>query len=182
MKFILATKLGMSQVFEESGKAVSVTLLEAKPNAISALRTKEKHGYQAVQVGFGSFKREFRKDPSGFKVGDKVTVETFKKGDKIDVIGTSKGRGFQGVVKRHGFRGAPKSHGTKHAHREPGSIGATNPQRVIKGKRMAGRMGNVRVTIKNLKVVDVKPDKNLILVSGAVPGARGTIVMVKTKN
>jgi large subunit ribosomal protein L3 len=182
MKFILAKKLGMSQVFEENGKAVSVTLLEAKPNAISALRTKEKHGYQAVQVNFGTFKREFRKDPSGFKVGDKITVEAFTKGDKIDVIGTSKGRGFQGVVKRHGFRGAPKSHGTKHAHREPGSIGATNPQRVIKGKRMAGRMGNVRVTIKNLKVVDVKPDKNLILVSGAVPGARGAVVMVKTRN
>lgn len=181
MKFILAKKLEMSQVFDENGKVLAVTLLEAKPNAVSTIRSVEKDGYSAVQLNLGRAKREFRTDARGLKLGEKISVATFEKGDQVDVIGLSKGRGFQGVVKRHGFGGSPKTHGTKHSHRAPGSIGATHPQHVVKGRKMAGHMGNVRVTVKNLTVIARDPARNLILVSGAVPGSRGTLVMVRGK-
>jgi large subunit ribosomal protein L3 len=181
MKFILAKKLGMTQVFDEEGKVHPVTLLLAPTNVVSAIRSMEKDGYEAVQVALGSTRREFRTKTAGFKVGDQISVEIFEKGDKVDVTGLSKGKGFQGVVKRHGFGGAPKSHGTKHAHREPGSIGPTHPQHVIKGRRMAGHMGMRRVTVKNLKVIEVDREKNLLLVEGAVPGSRGTLLVVKSR-
>jgi large subunit ribosomal protein L3 len=189
MKFLITKKIEMSQVFDESGRVIPVTLLEAEPNVVTLIRTKEKDGYEAVQLGAfqkkdGTFKwkREARGNINSLKVGDIVDASIFKPGDKVDVIGYSKGRGFQGVVKRHGFGGAPKTHGTKHAHREPGSIGPTHPQHVIKGRRMAGHMGNERVTIKNLTVVNVDPVKKIIALKGAVPGARGSIVLLRGKN
>lgn len=180
-KFILAKKIGMSQVFNEEGKVFPVTLLEARPNIVNLLRSAERDGYQAVQLSLGKTKREFRSGIDGLKTGDQISVQAFVKGDKVDVIGLSKGKGFQGVVKRHGFAGASSSHGTKHAHREPGSIGVTHPQRVVKGRRMAGHMGNARVTVKNLEIVGVNPDENLLLISGAVPGSRGTLIMVRQR-
>lgn len=187
MKFLLAKKIGMSQVFDESGRVTAVTLLEAEPNAVIRVKSKETDGYEAVQVGTGRRKdgtfrwlREARGVPHGnLAAGDSLGVSVFEKGDIVDVVGYSKGRGFQGVVKRHGFGGAPKSHGTKHAHREPGSIGATHPQHVIKGRKMAGRMGNTRVTVKRLEVVAVDPERNLLSLRGAVPGSRGALVIVK---
>jgi len=201
MKFILATKEEMTQYFTEDGKCVAATLLNAGPVTITKIMSKETDGYSSVQLGYGTrlgknvakpqqgalkdlgffrYLREYR-PKSGevsqeLKVGDKVTVDTFAPGDKVTASGISKGKGFQGVVKRHGFHGGPRSHGQKHSEREPGSIGATGPQRVVKGTRMAGRMGGDRVTIKNLKVLAVDSTNNLLLVSGAIPGRRGTLV------
>lgn len=205
MKFLLATKQEMTQYFQEDGKCVAATLLSAGPVTVTALRTKEKDGYEAVQVGFGTqlpkrvskaqqgalkelglfrFMREYRPKQGAIdvKVGDKVTVEAFAPGEDVTVTGTSKGKGFQGVVKRHGFKGGPRSHGQKHSEREPGSIGATGPQRVVPGTRMAGRMGSDTVTVKGLKVLAVDPTNNLLLVSGAIPGRRGTLIEVKATN
>jgi len=198
MKFILAKKLGMTQVFEPAGKVLPVTLLEAGPMKVTQVRVEERDGYQAVQVGFGTKRRvskplaghlgaagamrwlrEFRVRDHQYKVGDTIDASVFERGDTVAVSGVSKGRGFAGVVKRHGFAGHPKTHGTKHAHREPGSIGATHPQHVVKGRRMAGHMGAVRVTIKNLKVVEVDPEKHLLALEGAVPGAPGSLVEVR---
>jgi large subunit ribosomal protein L3 len=202
MKFLLATKQQMTQFFSEDGRATSATLLSAGPVTVTRVRTKEADGYDAVQVGFGTqlakrvskpvagslkelgsfrYLREFRPKHSSLpevKVGDTVTVDGFAPGDVIQVSGTSKSKGFQGVVKRHGFRGGPRSHGQKHSEREPGSIGSTGQQRVPKGKRMAGRMGGDRVTVKNLKVLAVDATNNLLLVSGAIPGKRGTLEVV----
>ncbi len=205
MKFLLATKQEMTQYFSEDGKCVAATLLAAGPITVTDIRTKEKDGYEAVQVGFGTqlpkrvakpqqgalkelglfrFMREFRPKTGGLdvKIGDKVTVDTFTPGEEITVTGTSKGKGFQGVVKRHGFHGGPRSHGQKHSEREPGSIGSTGQQRVAPGTRMAGRMGSDRVTVKGLKVLAVDPTNNLLLVSGAIPGRRGTLIEVKSTN
>lgn len=193
-KSILAKKIEMTQMFDESGKVIPVTLLEAGPVFVTQIKLKERDGYEAVQVGFGAKKklglpaqagefrwlREFRDSAEGLNAGDRINVSVFEKGDVVDVTGYSKGRGFQGVVKRHGFHGGPKTHGTKHSHRAPGSIGATHPQHVIKGKRMAGHMGMRRVTTKNLTVIDVDPEKNTLSVKGAVPGSRGTLVMIKS--
>jgi large subunit ribosomal protein L3 len=191
MKFILARKLGMSQAFDASGRLHALTLLEAGPVQVIRIKTPERDGYRAVQLGFGKKKgkafrwvREFR-PRRGEELpapGASLTVSMFSHGDVVDVIGTSKGRGFQGVVKRHGFGGHPASHGTKHAHREPGSIGPTHPQHVVKGRRMAGHMGARRVTIKNLKVFDVNPEKNLLMLEGAVPGSRGSLVIVRGRD
>ncbi len=187
MKFILAKKIGMSQLFEEDGRVKAVTLLEAEPNKVIRLKTKERDGYNAFVIGMGHKKNgKFRyvkesKMTGDLKPGDEIKVTVFEKGDIVDVVGYSKGKGFQGVVKRHGFAGAPKTHGTKHAHREPGSIGPTHPQHVIKGRRMADRLGNKRVTIKNLEVAGVDPERNLLLISGAVPGSRGSLVIVRAK-
>ena len=196
----------MTQYFSEDGKCVAATLLSAGPVTVTELRTTERDGYEAVQVGFGTqlpkrvnkpqigalkelgvfrYMREYRPKQGGLgdvKIGDKITVETFVPGDEITVTGTSKGKGFQGVVKRHGFRGGPGSHGQKHSHREPGSIGATGPQRVVKGTRMAGRMGSDTVSVKGLKVLAVDTTNNLLLVSGAIPGRRGTLIEIKATN
>ena len=205
MKFLLATKQEMTQYFSEDGKCTAATLLSAGPITVTALRTMEVDGYEAVQVGFGTqlpkrvnkaqkgalkelgvfrYMREYRPKvaASDIKVGDKVTVETFAAGEEITVTGTSKGKGFQGVVKRHGFHGGDRTHGQKHSEREAGSIGATGPQRVIPGTRMAGRMGSDTVTIKGLKVLAVDVTNNLLLVSGAIPGRRGTLIEIKATN
>ena len=200
MKFALGTKLEMSQTFDKEGKAIPVTLVRVDPMTVTQIKTKEKDGYNAVQIASGIKKhptkplqghikkaglatarwlREYRGDEDGFTVGQKLDVSVFAKGDKVRVSGTVKGRGFQGVVKRHGFHGAPATHGTKHAHREPGSVGATWPQRIIKGKRMAGRMGGNRVTVKNLTIADVLSGNNLLILTGAVPGHRGSFLEIK---
>ncbi|MFA5821332.1 MAG: 50S ribosomal protein L3 [Candidatus Gracilibacteria bacterium] len=180
MSFILGKKLKMSQIWKGE-KVIPVTLVQAAPNKISLKRTKERDGYNAIQLMLGKKKREFRvsNDAKELAEGEEITVSVFKEGDIVRVSGITKGRGFQGVVKRHGFHGGPKTHGQKNRHRAPGSIGSTAFQRVVPGRRMAGRMGNDRVTIKNLEVVGVDLDKNLIFLKGAVPGARGGILEIR---
>jgi len=211
MKFTLAKKLNMTQIFGEDGKATAVTILNVEPIVISQIKTETKDGYDAVQVATGSRRekntskpvlghlkkvplpegkkgsfavlREFRiKDTASLNKGDILSVDTFVIGDDVNVSAVSKGKGFQGVVKRHGFHGGPRSHGQKHSEREPGSIGSTGPQRVFKGMRMAGRMGSDRVTVKNLKVIDIDKENNIMLVSGAIPGRRGTLVEIRSMN
>jgi len=201
MKFILGKKVEMSQVFKPNGTVVPVTLIQAGPCTVTAVRSEEKDGYDAVQIGFGTPKkvnkaqkpvadefgatalqREFRVKETDLKLGDKIDVSTFAEGDKVDVIGVSKGKGFQGVVKRHGFHGSPASHGHKDQLRMPGSIGAQGPQRVLKGMRMGGRMGTDRVTVKNLEVVAVDTKNNMIAIKGAVPGARNGLLMIRGKD
>lgn len=183
MAFILGEKLNMTQIWKD-GKVVPVTIVRAKPNKVSFLRTKEKDGYEAVQVLFGRRKKEFRNRPANpvelakFNMGDEVTVENFKEGDKVRVSGVMKGRGFQGVVKRHNFAGGPKTHGQKNRHRAPGSIGSTAFQRVVPGRRMAGHMGTTRVTVKNLTVAQVDKENHLIFLKGAVPGSRGGLIEI----
>ncbi len=182
MKFILARKIEMSQIFDDKGKVHPVTWLEAGPVFVTQKKSKEKDGYAAAQVGFGKIKKEFRsRDGKELQVnvGDKIEAVAFKEGDAVNVSGTSKGKGFQGVVKRHGFAGGPRTHGQKHSEREAGSIGATWPQRVLKGMRMPGHMGSDRVTVRNLKVIKIIPEKNLMAVSGAIPGHRGSLVEVR---
>jgi len=197
---IIGRKLGMGQVFAENGKAEAVTAIEAGPCIVTQIKTSDKEGYSAAQLGFGEAKRlnspqkghlkklgqfeylrEFRvADTEGIKVGDKVDVGLFKEGDLVDVSGVSKGKGFAGVVKRHGFAGGPKTHGQSDRHRAPGSIGATtSPGRVLKGKHMAGHMGSNRVTVRHLKVYKADPERNLLLVKGAVPGARNGLVLIE---
>ncbi len=190
---MIGKKLGMSQVFDDTGLAHPVTVLEVGPCVVTQIKTPERDGYSAVQLGFGLDKRLNRPerghrqasgfmsrtlrevnvdDASEYAVGQVVKADTFAEGDLVDVIGTSKGRGFQGGVKRHGFRGGPKTHGQSDRLRAPGSIGSSaTPGRVFKGMRMAGRMGNDRVTVQNLKVLRVDPERNLLLVKGSVPGA-----------
>lgn len=185
MPFILGKKMNMTQIWKE-GKVVPVTVVRAEPNSVAALRTKDKHGYEAVQVSLGKTKREFRNrawsavDVAAFKAGDAVTAESFKEGEKVRVSGVTKGRGFQGVVKRHGFGGGPKTHGQKNRFRAPGSIGSTAFQRVVPGRRMAGHMGTERVTIKNLVIAGVDKEKNLIFLRGAAPGARGGLLEIRS--
>ncbi|KKS96542.1 50S ribosomal protein L3 [Candidatus Giovannonibacteria bacterium RIFCSPLOWO2_01_FULL_43_160] len=195
MKFILAKKVEMSQVFDENGRVHPVTWLLAGPIFVTQKKSAEKDGYVSVQVGFGSKKEKNVKKPQkklgnfeGFRefrgehpmnVGDKIDVSVFKEGDIVNVSGTSKGKGFQGVVKRHGFAGGPRTHGQKHSEREPGSIGATWPQRVLKGRRMPGRMGSDRVTVRNLKIIKIIPEKNLMAIEGAIPGNRGSLVEIR---
>lgn len=203
MKFLLATKQKMTQVFDENGVVTPATILSAGPIVVTQIKNKESDGYFALQVGYekgtekkttkaikghlgklGLFKylREFRLDKAkkmDHKIGDTFDVSTFEEGDKITVSGISKGKGFQGVVKRHGFHGGPRSHGQKHSEREPGSIGATGPQRVFKGVKMGGRMGSNRVSVKGLKVLVIDKENNQLIVSGAVPGKRGTLVEIR---
>lgn len=196
MKFILATKEYMTQVFDEAGTVHPSTVLCAGPVTVTQVKSKDKDGYEALQVGFGtrrekrinkaqrpkgSFKvlREFR-GGSERGVGDSIDVSVFAPGDVVTVSALSKGKGFQGVVKRHGFHGGPRSHGQKHSEREPGSIGATNLQRVLKGMRMAGRTGGERISVKKLKVLQVDPIQNMLVVRGAVPGRRGTLVEIRS--
>lgn len=191
----------MSQVFDAKGNVQPVTVVEAGPIVVTQIRTKERDGYLATQVGFGikkklnkpakghlkdlgnfAYLREFRikkdSEKTELKTGDKIDVSMFQEGEFVKVTGVSKGKGFQGVVKRHGFRGASKTHGTKHALRQPGSIGATWPQRVIKGRRMAGRMGYDKVTVKNLKIIQIDTENNLLALKGAVPGSKGSLVRI----
>lgn len=196
-KFILGTKEKMLQVFDENGNAVPVTLVNAGPITAVQFKTKEKDGYEAVVFGFGSKKEKNVKKPQrnfgnfrwlkearllsgnlASKPGDIIDVSIFEEGDRVVVSGISKGKGFQGVVKRHGFHGGSRTHGQKHSEREPGSIGSTGPQKVLKGTRMAGRMGGDRITVKNLKITKIDKDKNQILVSGAVPGRKGTLLEI----
>ncbi len=204
MKGLIGKKIGMTQIFDENGLAVPVTLIEAGPCYVTQIRNPEKDGYNAVQLGFEEVKpkrltggqlghlknnelpplrflREFRVKAPQVNEGDKLTVDdVFAVGEQVDVVGTSKGKGFQGVVKRYGFRGGPKTHGQSDRQRAPGSVGAgTTPGRVFKGKRMPGHMGSERVTIHNLRVEYVDADRNLLGVRGAIPGPKGGVVMIK---
>lgn len=167
----------MSQIWQNN-KVVPVTIIKAEPNKVSQLRTKEKNGYEAIQLESGKKKKEFRVTDSGFNLNDSVDVSAFSEGDLVKVSGLTKGRGFQGVVKRHNFGGGPKTHGQKNRFRAPGSIGSTAFQRVVPGRRMAGHMGMEKVSIKNLKVVQVDREKNFLFVKGAVPGMRNTFLMI----
>ena len=203
LKGLIGKKVGMTQIFDDSGNAVPVTLIEAGPCYVTQVRLAERDGYSAVQLGFGEVKpkrlaggqlghlkrnnlpplrflREFREKDPGVEEGDKLSVEVFAVGEHVDVIGTSKGKGFQGGVKRYHFRGGPKTHGQSDRQRAPGSRGSgTTPGRVYKGARGPGHMGNERVTSQNLNVVLVDAERNLIGVRGSVPGPRGGLVMIK---
>jgi large subunit ribosomal protein L3 len=200
MNGIIGKKLGMTQVYGEGGKAEPVTVLAVGPCTVTMLRTVEKDGYAAAQLGFGTAKklakaekghtkdlgefrhlREFRlDDTAGIEVGAKIDAGLFTDGELIDVTGISKGKGFAGGVKRHGFHGGPKTHGQSDRHRAPGSIGSTTtPGRVYLGTRMAGHMGHEQVTVRCLKVVKADKEKNLLLVRGAVPGAKNGLIMIK---
>jgi len=203
---LLGRKVGMTHLFDKEDKMVAVTALEVGPCVVTQVKHSRNDGYSALQIGFGErkekhltkpllghlkknaltalrFLREIRMDSDDavaeYQPGQELKVDLFfKEGDLIDVIGITKGKGFQGVMKRHGFRGGPSTHGSMQ-HRAPGSIGSTDFQRVIKGKKMAGQMGNVRMTVQNLRVVRVFPDKNLLLVIGAVPGSANGLVFVR---
>lgn len=201
MKFILGTKQYMTQVFDEKGMAYPATVLSVGPVTVTQVKNLEKDGYRAIQVGYGKrnekninkaqkghfrdlglfrYLKEFRADDK-YSRGDVIDVSKFEVGDIVEVSSTSKGKGFQGVVKRHGFSGGPRTHGNKHHERTPGSIGAQGPQRVFKGKKMAGRMGADRVTVKNLKILQIDKENNQLVLKGAVPGHRGTLVEIKVK-
>jgi large subunit ribosomal protein L3 len=197
---MIGRKLGMAQIYNENGHAQAVTAIEAGPCVVTQVKTAAREGYDAVQLGFGEarrlkspqrghlkglgqlrFLREFpAADLVEAKVGDRVDVGQFKAGDMVNVTGVSRGKGFAGVVKRHHFAGGPKTHGQSDRHRAPGSVGATTtPGRVFKGLRMAGQMGNRRVTVRNLEVVEADPERNLLLVKGAVPGARNGLLLIR---
>ena len=203
-KGIIGKKIGMTQIFDEKGNVVPVTVIEATPNVVAQVKTIETDGYNSIQLGYGEVKdkhinkpekghfakagltakkhlREFRvEDVESYKVGDEVKADIFEAGEKIDVQGTTKGKGFQGVIKRHGQHRGPMGHGSMY-HRRPGSMGSTStPGRVFKGKKLPGHMGRVTVTIQNLDVVRVDMDKNVILVKGSVPGAKGAILKIKS--
>jgi large subunit ribosomal protein L3 len=204
MKGILGRKVGMTQLFDEKGEVVPVTVIEAGPCYVTQIKAKDRDGYRAIQLGFEETKskrltkgqqghlernelpllrhlRELRvKDETAYQIGQKITVDIFEAGERVDVVGKSKGRGFAGTIKRHGFHRQPKTHGQSDRERAPGSIGATTgTSRVFKGKRMAGRMGNARVTSQNLLVALVDPERNLLAVRGSVPGPKGGLVFVK---
>lgn len=196
---LLGRKIGTIQVFDKGGRLRGATVIEAGPCLISQVKTPEKDGYRAVQLGFGTAKRrnkpmrghlkrlgdlrhlrEFRvDDPSQHHAGERVGVEIFQEGDRVDITGISKGRGFQGVVKRYGFHGGPRTHGQSDRHRAPGSIGAGGPGRVFKGMRMAGHMGAERVTVLNLEVLESNPARGMLIVAGAVPGARNVLLQIR---
>lgn len=205
MKAIIGKKVGMTQIFDEKGLVIPVTVIEAGPCPVVQIKTVETDGYDAVQLGFGTVKenkvnkpdnghfkkagvkavkhlREFRACPeclTGVKVGDEIKVDTFEAGEKVDVQGTSKGKGFQGVIKRHGQHRGPMGHGSMY-HRRPGSMGSTStPGRVFKGKKLPGHMGVEKVTVQNLEIVKVDLDKNAILIKGSVPGNKGSILKIR---
>ncbi len=210
MKFILGTKKYMTQIFNDEGRAIPGTVIEAGPVIVTQIKTVATDGYNAIQVGFGVQKaqrlnkplmghlkvaipntdsglkqlKEFRVDEDlikTVKLGEVIDLSVFSVGDQVVVSGISKGKGFQGVVKRHGFHGGPRTHGQKHSEREPGSIGVGGVQRVLKGKRMAGRMGSDRVTVKNLMVAQINKDTNEMFITGAIPGRRGTLVEIRSQ-
>jgi large subunit ribosomal protein L3 len=203
-KALIGKKVGMTQIFDEEGKVIPVTIIEATPCTVTQIKTVEQDGYSAVQLGFGDVKekrlnkpelghfkknklapkkylREFRLDSiEGMNVGDELKADVFAAGDRVDIQGTSKGKGFQGVIKRHGQSRGPMGHGSMY-HRRPGSMGPTStPGRVFPGKKLPGHMGSLTVTIQNLEVVKVDLDKNIILVKGSVPGAKGSILKIKS--
>ena len=203
---ILGRKLGMTRLFDASGAATATTIVEAGPCFVTQIKTLERDGYEAVQLGFeqvrdrklntperGHLKvsgapsvRQLREVPvddlDGITLGDQIKVDMLRQGERVDVVGTSKGKGFAGVVKRHGFRGGPKTHGQSDRWRAPGSIGSgTTPGRVMKGIRMAGHMGDERVTVQNLEIVRIDPERNLIAIRGAIPGPRGGLIMIKKR-
>lgn len=199
MKFILGKKLKMSQIFDKEGKAIPVTLIEAGPCQVLQIKTKEKDGYEAIQIGFEKIKkakkikkplkqkpfqylREFRgKDLKieDFKIGQKIDLSIFKEGDLVSVSGISKGKGFAGGVKRWGFAGRPATHGTKHEERTIGSAGSSTPAHVVKGRKMPGRAGGERVTVKNLEIVKVDLKNNILAVKGAIPGPKGSLLEIR---
>ena len=188
MKGILGKKIGMTQIFTEHGEVIPVTVVEAGPVVVTQIKTTENDGYTAIQVGFQDAKekslkkhlKEFRVDAvEEFTVGQEIKADLFAAGELIDVTGISKGKGFQGPIKRHGQSRGPETHGSRY-HRRPGSMGACSyPGRVFKNKKLAGHMGSVKVTVQNLEVVRVDADKNFILVKGAIPGAKGSVVTIK---
>jgi large subunit ribosomal protein L3 len=205
IKGILGTKLGMTQVFDDKNRVVPVTVVKAGPNVVTQIRTDEKDGYTAVQLAFGAIDpRKVNKPRAGhfakagvtprrhvaelrtadadtYEVGQEITAEVFPAGSVVDVVGTSKGKGYAGVMKRHGFKGLGAGHGVQRKHRSPGSIGGcATPGRVFKGVRMAGRMGHARVTTQNLTVHQVEAESGLLLIKGAIPGPKGGLVFVKT--
>ena len=204
MKGIIGKKIGMTSIFDPNGKQTACTIIEAGPCIVTQVKTQDIDGYSALQVAFGdkkekrtlgaekahfakantsakSFVKEFRNSSLERNIGDTITVDIFAEGDKVEVVGTTKGKGFQGVVKRHGFHGVGEaSHGQHDRQRAPGSVGGSSyPSRVFKGMRMAGRMGTDRVKLKGLKILKIFPDKNYILVSGSVPGHNGSIVLIQ---
>lgn len=204
-KGLIGKKLGMTQVFDEKGNIIPVTVIEASPNIVVQIKNDEVDGYTSVQLGYGEIKdkhltkakkghfekakveptkylREFKlENASELNVGDEINVSVFEAGDKVDVKGRTKGKGFQGVIKRHGFQRGRMSHGSKF-HRRPGSLGASaTPSRVIKGRKLPGQMGNVITTMENLEVVKADLDKNVLLIKGSVPGPKGTILEIKCK-
>ncbi len=197
---MIGKKIGMTRIFSKDGSVIPVTAIEVGPCTVTQIKTGEKDNYNAVQLGFGQSKklnkpekghlkklgnfrhlREFRTSSvADIEIGQKLTVDVFEPGERVDVVGTSKGRGFAGTVKRHGFSGGPKTHGQEDRHRAPGSVGGgTDPGKTFKGQRMAGHMGNRRVTVRKLEVVQANPDKNILLVKGAVPGARNGLLLIK---
>ena len=203
-KGIIGKKIGMTQIFDENGNVIPVTVIETAGNIVTQIKTEETDGYNSIQLGYGEVKdkhinkpeaghfakaglakrkhlREFRLDSiEGYKVGDEVKTDIFQAGERVDIQGTSKGKGFQGVIKRHGQSRGPMGHGSMY-HRRPGSMGSTStPGRVFKGKKLPGHMGKFTVTIQNLDVVRVDTDKNVILVKGSVPGPKGAILKVKS--
>ena len=196
----LGKKIGMSRVFREDGRVVPVTMIQAGPCSVTQIKTSESDGYEAIQLGFDPVKklnkpeaghlkggspvrhlREVKADDVGeFELGQQISVDIFEPGELVDVIGKSKGRGFAGVMKRHGFGGGPRTHGQSDRARAPGSIGGgTTPGKVFKGLKMAGHMGNARITVKNLEVVQVDPDRNLLFLKGGVPGAPNGLLMIR---
>lgn len=196
MKFILGTKIGMSQIFDKEGNVIPVTLIEAGPCQITQIKTKDKDGYEAVQLGFIVKKKRIKKTEKGkefryirefpifndqfsMKKEDKIDAGIFQEGDAVKISGISKGKGFQGVVKRWGFSGRGATHGVKHEHRTGGSVGTSFPEHVAKGRKMAGRAGGERTTVKNLRIMKVDIENNLIAVKGAVPGNKGTLLEIR---
>ena len=201
-KGILGKKLGMTQVFAEDGSAVGVTAVEVEPSVVVQVKTQEKDGYDAIQVGYGRVKqknvtkplqghmnkadkgffrvlKEFPAQPGSYEPGQEIGMDIFQAGDYVDVVGTSKGKGFQGVVKRHGFGGGRATHGSMF-HRAPGSIGASAyPSRVFKGTKMGGHMGTVRKTVQNLQVWQVRPEHNVLLLKGSIPGSKNSFILIK---
>jgi large subunit ribosomal protein L3 len=196
----LGKKIGMTQIFREDGRVVPVTVVEAGPCVVTQVKTKETDGYEAVQLGFGDVKRRNKPqaghlknsrlsrylrevsadDSSEFEVGQTIGVDIFEQGEKVDVIGTSKGRGFAGVMKRWNFKGGPRTHGQSDRMRAPGSIGGgTTPGKVYKGLKMAGHMGNRRITVKGLEIVEIDAERNLLLIKGGIPGATNSLVMIR---
>uniref|UniRef100_A0A7C2E2R7 Large ribosomal subunit protein uL3 n=1 Tax=Ammonifex degensii TaxID=42838 RepID=A0A7C2E2R7_9THEO len=202
MRGILGKKLGMAQYFTPAGEAVPVTVIEAGPCVVVQTKTRDKDGYEAIQVGFGvkperlvtkplkghfvragvnplRYLREFRvADAAAYSVGQELKVDLFAPGEKVDISGVTKGRGFAGGIKRHGFHRGPMGHGSKY-HRRPGSLAAKGPARVFKGRRLPGHYGSERVTVQNLEVVKVDPERNILMVKGAVPGPRGGLLVIK---
>lgn len=202
-KAIMGKKIGMTQIFDENGKIVPVTVVEALPNLVVQVKTEDKEGYNAIQVGYGEIReklvnkprtgqfkkagvpvrrllKEFRlEDITGFEVGSEITVDTFAEGDKVDVSGVSKGKGFAGVIKRHNFSRGPETHGSKY-HRAVGSMGASSsPSRTFKNKKLPGHMGHVNTTVQNLTIVKVMPEQNVILIRGGIPGPNKSVVVIR---